>query len=93
MRTYLIAMVIRTVSFPLAVWALLSGWMVVGLIFAAAAVFLPQIAVTSANAVDRRTAPDTAPISPIRALPEATAPPTHPSAHGGQPIASCDAGL
>ncbi|USQ74896.1 DUF3099 domain-containing protein [Ornithinimicrobium cryptoxanthini] len=81
MRTYLIAMLIRTISFPLAVWALLSGWLVVGLIFAAAAIFLPQIAVTIANAVDRRTVPDAAPVSPIRALPEGGPPRPHPTAH------------
>lgn len=102
MRTYLIAMLIRTVSFPLAVWALLSGWVVVGVIFAGAAIFLPQIAVTIANAVDRRTVPDGAPVSPIRALPEAGAPGPHPSTDrdgpyvgpdGAQPTDGRDAGL
>lgn len=70
LRTYLIAMAFRTVSFPLAVWALLSGWIVVGVFFALAATILPQIAVMLANAVDRRTAPDDSMLSPIRALPE-----------------------
>lgn len=68
MRTYLIAMAVRTVSFPLAVWALVSGWVVVGVVLAAAATFLPQIAVTIANAVDNRTGGG-AVVSPTRALP------------------------
>jgi peptidoglycan/LPS O-acetylase OafA/YrhL len=68
MRTYLVAMGVRTVSFPLAVWALMSGWVVVGWILAAAAVLLPSVAVMLANAVDqrRRAAP---PRRPTRALP------------------------
>lgn len=102
MRTYLIAMLFRTISFPFAVWALLSGWVVIGLIFAAAATFLPQIAVTIANAVDRRTVPDAAPVSPIRALPQASTPHPDPSAHrethhvrpdGTPPADGRDAGL
>ncbi len=76
LRSYLIAMAIRTVSFPLAVWALLSGWLVVGLVLAAAATFLPQIAVMIANAVDNRTAPAGTITSPTRALPPA--PQRHP---------------
>ena len=89
-RAYIIAMVIRTISFPLAVWAFLSGWVVVGFVLAAAATFLPQIAVMMANAVDRRTTPAGTVTSPQRALPRAgpptdartdhpTDPPTHPS--------------
>lgn len=69
MRAYLIAMVIRTISFPLAVWALLSGWIAVGVVLAAAATFLPQIAVTIANTVDNRTTGGGVPVSPLRALP------------------------
>lgn len=69
MRTYLIAMAVRTVSFPLAVWALLSGWVVPGLILAAAATFLPQIAVTIANVADNRTTGTGTVTSPTQALP------------------------
>lgn len=70
LRTYLIAMAVRTVSFPLAVWALMSGWVVVGVILAAAATFLPQIAVTIANVVDNRTTGTGTVVSPTRALPQ-----------------------
>ncbi|MCK0113760.1 DUF3099 domain-containing protein [Ornithinimicrobium sp. F0845] len=77
MRTYLIAMAVRTVSFPLAVWALVSGWIVVGVILAAAATFLPQIAVTIANAVDNRTTGGGVPVSPARALPASPEGPPH----------------
>jgi len=77
LRTYLIAMAVRTVSFPLAVWALLSGWVVIGVILAAAATFLPQIAVTIANAVDNRTGTGGAPVSPTRALPAPHPTPPH----------------
>ena len=69
LRTYLIAMAIRTVSFPLAVWALLSDWIIVGLVLAAAATFLPQFAATLANAIDNRTTGGGTPISPTVALP------------------------
>lgn len=70
MRTYLFAMAVRTVSFPLAVWALLSGWTVVGILLALAATVLPQVAVMIANAVDNRTSPRDGPVSPTRALPQ-----------------------
>jgi hypothetical protein len=62
-------MAIRTVSFPLAVWALLNDWVIVGLVLAAAATFLPQFAVTLANAIDRRTSGGGSPVSPTHALP------------------------
>ena len=74
MRHYLIAMSFRTVSFPLAVWALLSGWTAVGVVLAAAATFLPQVAVTLANAIDHRTTGGGTPTSPMRAL--SVAPPS-----------------
>lgn len=61
-------MTIRTVSFPLAVWALLSGWVVAGWLLAGAAAILPTFAVLAANAVDRRR-PTSTPASPVRALP------------------------
>ena len=70
LRTYLVAMAIRTVSFPLAVWALLSGWTVVGVVLALAATVLPQVAVMIANAVDNRTVTRDGPVSPTRALPQ-----------------------
>lgn len=80
MHTYLAAMAFRTASFPLAVWALLSGWVVVGVILAMAATFLPQISVTIANAIDHRTDGGGQPVSPTRALrpPPTTPPPTTP---------------
>lgn len=68
MRAYLIAMGVRTVSFPLAVWALVSGWTVLGWILAAAALLLPSVAVMLANAVDQRRSVG-APLRPSRALP------------------------
>lgn len=68
MRSYAIAMSIRTVSFPLAVWALLSGWTIIGIVLALAATFLPQVAVMMANAVDHRTAPAGTLTSPTRML-------------------------
>ncbi|MCE0487631.1 DUF3099 domain-containing protein [Ornithinimicrobium sp. EGI L100131] len=67
MRTYLIAMTIRIVSFPLAVLALLDGRIVVGSLLATAAIFIPSFAVMLANNVDhRRDQP--APVSPVRRL-------------------------
>lgn len=69
MRNYVIAMAIRTASFPLAVWALLSGWTIVGVALAIAATFLPQVAVMIANAVDHRTSPTGSLTAPTRSLP------------------------
>lgn len=71
MRTYLIAMAIRTVCFPLAVWALVSGWMLVGWTLGIVAVVMPSLAVMLANAVDRRRRPAGEVQSPVRALPPA----------------------
>lgn len=68
MRAYLIAMSIRIVSFPLAVWALLSGQIVLGSVLATAAVLIPSFAVMLANNVDHRKGA-TAPQSPVRQLP------------------------
>lgn len=68
MRAYLIAMSIRIVSFPLAVWALLSGQIVLGSVLAAAAVFIPSFAVMLANNVDHRRGSQ-ALRSPVRQLP------------------------
>lgn len=69
MRSYLLAMGIRTASFPLAVWAILSEWYLVGSLLVAAAVVLPSVAVMVANAVDRRTTvTGPAPRSPVQGL-------------------------
>lgn len=68
MRTYLIAMGIRTVCFPLAVWALVSGWILLGWVLGLVAVVMPSLAVMLANAVDQRRQPGE-PESPVRALP------------------------
>ena len=54
MRSYLIAMLVRTISFPLAVWAFTSHQLVIGWILVVLAVFIPSIAVGVANAVDHR---------------------------------------
>lgn len=69
MRTYLIAMGFRTVCFPLAVWALVSGWTVVGWTLGVVAVVMPSVAVMLANAVDQRRRPAGTVQSPVRALP------------------------
>ncbi len=68
MRTYLIAMSVRIASFPLAVWALMTGHLVVGSLLAAGAVFIPSFAVMLANNVDHRGG-EQRPRSPVRALP------------------------
>lgn len=100
MRSYVIAMSIRTLSFPLAVWALLSGWIVVGLLLALAATFLPQVAVMLANAVDHRSGPVGAVASPTRALPpggadphDAAQPPPPHTPHTPRAESGPDAGL
>ena len=68
MRVYLITMGIRVACFPLSVWALLSGYLIVGSVLAAAAVLLPGFAMMFANNKDTRSATN-GPISPVRALP------------------------
>ncbi len=68
MRAYLIAMSIRIASFPLSVWALLSGHIVIGCILATAAILLPSFAVMIANNPDQRHG-SVGPVSPVRALP------------------------
>lgn len=68
MRTYIIAMSIRIASFPLSVWALMTGHIVIGSILAAAAILLPSFAVMLANNPDQRHS-GTGPVSPVRALP------------------------
>ncbi|UJH71049.1 DUF3099 domain-containing protein [Ornithinimicrobium sp. INDO-MA30-4] len=68
MRTYLYAMSFRVAAFPLSVWALMSGQLVIGIILAMAAIFIPSVAVMTANNVDHRQASN-GPVSPTRALP------------------------
>lgn len=68
MRAYLVAMSIRIISFPLAVWALLSGQVVLGSVLAAAAILIPTFAVMLANNVDHRRGAQV-PRSPVRQLP------------------------
>ncbi|MGB7425797.1 MAG: DUF3099 domain-containing protein [Ornithinimicrobium sp.] len=68
LRGYLIAMSIRIASFPLAVWALSTGHIIIGSILAAAAVLLPSFAVMLANNVDQRQSKSML-TSPVRALP------------------------
>jgi len=73
MRAYLIAMGVRVASFPLAVWALMTGHIIIGSVLATAAVLLPSFAVMLANNVDQRHA-STGIVSPVRALPPSPRP-------------------
>lgn len=67
MRSYLIAMGIRTLSFPVAIWAFLNDQLVLGWVFVVMAVLIPSVAVGLANAVDRRGAGSgAAPRSPVQ---------------------------
>lgn len=69
MKLYVISMVIRTVSFPLAVWAFLSDQVVVGFVLMLAAVLIPSVAVGLANAVDHRGESTLErPVSPVQGL-------------------------
>lgn len=68
MKHYLIAMGIRTASFPVAVWAFTEGWYAVSLVTAIAAIFIPSFAVMLVNAVDRRTVVSEPVRSPVRGL-------------------------
>ena len=73
MRNYLVAMGLRTVSFPIAIWAFVTDHLVIGWIFVTAAVLIPSVAVAVANAVDRRsTSTSPPPSSPVQGLAEAT---------------------
>lgn len=79
MRAYVIAMVIRTLSFPLAVWAFLSDQLVLGWVLMVAAVLIPSVAVGVANAVDHRgEGRRDEPVSPVQGLGPA-APPEPPA--------------
>ena len=65
----MISMVIRTLSFPLAVWAFLSDQVVVGFVLMLAAVLIPSVAVGLANAVDHRGESTLErPVSPVQGL-------------------------
>lgn len=76
MRSYLIAMGIRTLSFPAAVWAFVNHHLVLGWILVVLAVLIPSVAVALANAVDHRGESRTSvPLSPVQGLgPAPTAP-------------------
>ena len=79
MRSYLVAMAVRTLSFPVAIWAFLNDHLVIGWVFVVLAVLIPSVAVAVANAVDRRgTSGRTAPCSPVQGLGPAT--PEEPAA-------------
>lgn len=58
MKQYLWAMGIRTLCFPLAVWAFTAGRYWLAGIAATGAALIPSFAVMFANAVDRRQQPD-----------------------------------
>lgn len=68
MKQYLWAMGVRTLAFPAAVWAFLSGYTTLGWVLAAFAALIPSFAVMLANAVDRRRTVGDAPQSPVRGL-------------------------
>ncbi len=68
LRIYVIVMLFRIAAFPLSVWALLSGHIIIGSLLAVAAVLIPSLAVMLANNVDHRSGMQ-APRSPVRALP------------------------
>lgn len=86
MRNYLLAMGLRIVGFPVSVWLLLNGYLVLGVVLAVFATVIPSIAVVIANAVDRRgtSTQGATPVSPVQGLgPGAGAPPEQ--APGGGP--------
>lgn len=68
MRSYLLAMGLRTLSFPVAVWAFLHDHLVLGWVFVVLAVAIPSFAVMIANAVDRRGQTGARPQSPVQGL-------------------------
>lgn len=69
MRHYLVAMGVRTLSFPVAVWAFVQEYYVLAGVLAVLAAVLPSFAVMIANAADRRRAPASAAVpSPVRGL-------------------------
>ncbi|ANS77673.1 hypothetical protein SGUI_0277 [Serinicoccus hydrothermalis] len=68
MWQYLLAMGVRTASFPLAVWAFTTERYALAWIAVAFAAVIPAFAVMLANAVDQRRGPAAAPRSPTRGL-------------------------
>ncbi|MFC6421445.1 DUF3099 domain-containing protein [Ornithinimicrobium tianjinense] len=68
MRSYLIAMGIRTLSFPVAIWAFVNHHLAIGWIFVVLAVVIPSVAVMLANAVDHRGESRGTPESPVQGL-------------------------
>lgn len=92
MRNYLVAMGFRIVGFPVSVWLLLNGFVVLGAALAVAATVVPSIAVVIANAVDRRgtSTGSATPVSPVQGLGPAARPtgpgpgPEHPPVAGEQ---------
>ncbi len=96
MRNYLVAMGFRIVGFPVSVWLLLNGFVVLGAALAVAATVVPSIAVVIANAVDRRGTSTQAatPVSPVQGLGPATGPAaTGPGAGPGPEHPPSAAGL
>lgn len=65
---YLLAMGFRIVAFPLAIWALMSGWTITGWILAGVAILAPSVAVGLANNVDHRQQAGRLPPPPRPAL-------------------------
>lgn len=83
MKQYLLAMGVRTLSFPLAVWAFVEQRYVLAGILAFLAAVIPSFAVMLANAVDRRQAPTTDELrSPTLSLGPARQPPEDRDASG-----------
>ncbi|WP_281963942.1 DUF3099 domain-containing protein [Serinicoccus marinus] len=80
MWQYLLAMGVRTASFPVAVWAFMTERYAIAWVAVALAALIPAFAVMLANAVDQRRAPGEAPRSPTRGL---GAPPTRPAPRPG----------
>lgn len=69
MKQYLAAMAVRTLSFPVAVWAFATERYVLATVAAVLATIIPSFAVMLANAVDRRQQPGAAtPASPVQGL-------------------------
>lgn len=57
MKQYALSMGFRVAAFPLGVWAISSGWTIIGWIVLVFAMIIPSIAVAFANAVDLRSEP------------------------------------
>ncbi|WP_238335616.1 DUF3099 domain-containing protein [Serinicoccus kebangsaanensis] len=68
MWQYLLAMGIRTASFPVAVWAFTTQRYAIAWVAVAFATLIPAFAVMVANAVDQRQGTSSAPRSPTRGL-------------------------